>query len=303
VRADKPVIRIKRDASTVSIVADDRPILHYRYGDAPFKPYVKELFTPAGVQILRDSPHDHVHHRGLMFGIFVNGVDFWSERDVCGKQIHVALNAGQTNTGSDSGRVSFAQQLAWTPPDTNRPLLAELRTIDVHADPGLGATLLTWCTRLEPAEGAEEVRLTGTHYDGLGMRFVESMDRVGSFQYASGEPGPIVRGTERVTPCKWCAYTAPAGGKPVTVALFDHPDNARHPAGMFSMLRHFAYLSATPNVWKEPLALKRGKPLELCYGVAVWDGEVDGESIEGLYRKWLETAQPELYTPPSRGDK
>jgi hypothetical protein len=97
----------------------------------------------------------------------------------------------------------------------------------------------------------------------------------------------MVRGDERLTPVKWCAYAAKADGKPVTVAVFDHPDNPRYPAKMFTMLTPFAYLSATRNEWKEPITIKAGKPLNLRYAVAVWDGEADKATVEKLYQRWL----------------
>ena len=97
----------------------------------------------------------------------------------------------------------------------------------------------------------------------------------GRFFNADDKPGEVVRGDERLTPVKWCAYTAKADGKPVTVAVFDHPKNPRYPAKMFTMTKPFAYLSATGNEWKEPITIKAGEPLNLRYGVAVWDGEVD----------------------------
>ena len=67
------------DKSTVSVSNGDKPLLRYRHSGVPLKPYVDQLFSPAGVQVLRDSPHDHQHHHGLMFAVAVDGVDFWSE--------------------------------------------------------------------------------------------------------------------------------------------------------------------------------------------------------------------------------
>ena len=32
-----------------------------------------------GENLLRDAPHDHLHHHALMYGIRVNGVNFWEE--------------------------------------------------------------------------------------------------------------------------------------------------------------------------------------------------------------------------------
>jgi Methane oxygenase PmoA len=123
------------------------------------------------------------------------------------------------------------------------------------------------------------------------MRFIESMDSGGRFFNADDKLGEIVRGDERLTAVKWCAYTAKADGKPVTVAVFDHPENFRYPARMFTMTQHFAYLSATRNEWKEPITVKAGKPLDLRFGVAVWDGEVDKKTVEKLYQRWLKLSR------------
>jgi hypothetical protein len=97
----------------------------------------------------------------------------------------------------------------------------------------------------------------------------------------------VVRGDERLTPSRWCAYTAVADGKPVTFSMFDHPKNVR-PALWFTMAAPFGYLSATINLWKEPYALEAGKPLTFSYGVALWDGKVAAKDVEALYRRWLD---------------
>ena len=69
------------------------------------------------------------------------------------------------------------------------------------------------------------------------------------------------------------------------MAIFDHPQNVRHPANFFTM-RPFAYL-AEPVLKTEPLDLHAGKPMDLRYGVALWDGEIDASQVETLYRKWV----------------
>ena len=236
---------------------------------------------------MRDAPDDHLHHHGLMFALVVDEVDFWGEKPDRGKQLGGAPHLQPAGTDGGVRRVGFTQHLLWTPPESTKPLAVEDRSVTVHAGAGIDATLVTWQTELRPGPGRDAVTLTGTHYDGLGMRFVVSMDTAGQFLYAAGEPGPVVRGTNRVTPSKWAAYTAKADGRPVTVAIFDHPDNPRQPAGMFTMAGHFAYLSATPNVWKEPMEVKSGQPLCLRYGIAVWDGSVDAETVDRMHEKWL----------------
>ena len=39
------------DANTVTVREGNSPLLQYRYGGVPFKPYVKELYTPGGSNV------------------------------------------------------------------------------------------------------------------------------------------------------------------------------------------------------------------------------------------------------------
>jgi len=275
--AQVTAIEVVKNPSTVIINAGGKPIVEYRFSDVPFKPYISQLYTPGGVAMLRDSPFDHKHHHSLMFAIGADGVDFWAELPKCGKQVSKKLETGDG---------SITHQLEWTATN-GTPALIEERTIRIHRADGLNATLLTWQSKLQTPKDRGEIKLTGSHYFGLGMRFVTSMDKIGTFTNASGHTGDVVRGDERLALSKWCAYSAPAEGKMVTVAMFDHPANLRHPARMFTMLNPFSYLSATLNLWKEPFILKAGQSLELRYGVAAWDGKADSAEIEKAYQKWL----------------
>ncbi|MBM3860774.1 MAG: hypothetical protein FJ395_14135 [Verrucomicrobia bacterium] len=242
-----------------------KPAAEYRHANVPFKPYVAQLYSPKGAGVLRDNVADHLHHHGLMFAIAVNGVDFWAEKPTCGKQLERKLETHGN---------SLTQWLDWTAPD-GKVLMSEERTVTVHPGP---VTLLTWRSRLS---SKEEVTLTGSHYFGLGMRFITEMDKIARFINSANATGDVVRGSERLTSTKWNACIA----HNVTVVLFDHPSNLRHPSRMFTMNVPFAYQSATLNLWKEPFTLK--EPLDLRYGVAVWDGEQTAEEIERQYQRWL----------------
>ena len=276
-------VRIVKDNSTVSIFDGDRPVLRYRYNDVPMKPYVDELFTPDGVQVLLDAPSDHKHHHGLMFALFVEGVNFWEESaDNSGQQKNRQLCVGPGNANG----AAIVQKLDWVGPDSEEPLLIERRAIRVFSG-NPDATLIEWRSCLQTPPSRDTIELSGSSYNGLGIRFVPSMNNGGRFFYGNGKPGAVIGGDQCLTPTKWCAYTARANKKPVTVALFDDPANLSRPATMFTMSQPFAYLSATIDGWKHPITLTTGRPLELRYGVALWDGEVDGPTIERLYAKWL----------------
>jgi hypothetical protein len=277
-------LEVTNDGSVASITAGGRPVLRYQYLPQPTKPYVKEWFSPGGVNVLRDAPADHLHHHGLMFAVAVDGVDFWSENETCGRQKHRALSHVRTFTKEEDSSVGLAQRIDWLAPDRKRVMLGESRRIEAYRIRDDGATLLVWRSRLTPPGGAKSVTLSGSPYFGLGMRFVQSMDTGGRFQNADGKTG--VDGTNDAR-SDWCAYWAVAGEKPVTVAMFDFPKNPRHPATWFTMDSPFAYLSATLRLDKEPLVVQADQPLELQYAAALWDGHVEPREVDTLYRRLI----------------
>lgn len=283
---DTGSLRIDKGPSTVTVAAKGGPVIEYAFAEVPFKPYVRTFHTPAGVNVLRDSPFDHKHHHSLMYAIGVEGVTFWSETEDAGRQVHREFTSVGSGGSDGLATASFIERLDWIAPGDKGLLVTEERGIRIHESSSLGASLLTWSSTLRAAKGKPSVKLGGDHYYGLGARFLVSMDKDGRFLNAEGKEGEVVRGDERLAPGRWCAYTAKADGKLVTLAMFDHPANPKKVL-WFTMGVPFAYLSATVNLWKEPMTLEAGKTLRFTYGVAAWDGDADAKKIEALYRRWV----------------
>lgn len=282
--SEAPTVHLIKDQTAIKATFDGRPMFEYRFApDVAFKPYIFQLYSPGGVPILRDAPVDHIHHHGLMFAVAVNDEPFWEEvikgAIVGGRQI-----PRQTEVTGDL----ITQQLDWQT-RAGDIVLHEKRTIKPLAHPD--ATLLTWRCRLETPPGKESVTLSGHPYYGLGARLLESMDKVCKFMNSTGQPGVSIGGDHCLVPASWvaCSGPTPDGGM-VTMAIFDHPGNFRYPSQKFTMAVPFAYISTTLN-WKEPFPLKAGEPLDLCYGVAVWDGETPPEQIEKACRQWQESTR------------
>ncbi len=316
--AEEP--RVVVEPRSVLLQFGDRPVARYVYSEVPFKPYIQEFRTPSGVNILRDSPFDHKHHHALMFAVAVNGVNFWEEKDGFGQQRHRAIAGTFTGQLAGTACAAFTERLAWT--SGADVLLTETRTIRLLRDPAGKASLLSWTGALElygppgrrRAIPRPSVTLSGANYFGLGMRFLTSMDKSGQFINADGGEGVAGTNDKR---SRWCAYSADAEGKPVTVAVFDHPANVRHPATWFTMLDPFSYLCVTLGLHHEPLKLsdtttrpfqpRTGRrsatrvapPPPLIYGVGLWDGKVAAAEIERLHRQWVAIMdQVEHLAPP-----
>ena len=121
-----PAMNAKDDAGSIAIEDGDKPVAVYRFDGVPFKPYMKELYTPGGVNVLRDAPPDHLHHHALMFAIGIEKTDFWSETPGCGMQVGGFVSApsiGKTPEGYT--RKDFTQTLAWMPVSYGKPLAEE----------------------------------------------------------------------------------------------------------------------------------------------------------------------------------
>ena len=285
--AQQPPVGASADDKHVTAWMGGRVVMRYRKADVPFKPYLEELFTPSGVNVLRDSPADHKHHHGLMFAVAVDGVNFWEEGPDAGAQrsrsvaVLPGIRQSRQMTLLDLGGLD--QTIDWVGPKEDRPLLHERRTVQAFAAPRGTATLVMWQSHLSLPAGRESATISGADYFGLGMRFPVSMDKGGRFRNADGKTGVPETNAQR---SRWCAYSAEVDGKPVTVAMFDRAENYRHPATWFTMEKPFAYLCATLNLKKEPVTLKAGEPLVLRYAVAAWDGTVDAAEIEALYKRW-----------------
>lgn len=283
-------LRYDVSPEAVSVDRGRDPLVRYRYQEVPYKPYVQQLWTPSGVAILRDAPHDHLHHHALMYAVNVDGVEFWGETEASGKQVSRELDVGQGECPARN-EVVIIEHLDWLAPDGEKLLLQEKRVLRVAGGGGerekqsLEPTLVTWATELSVPSGKESVELSGRSYFGLGARFVESMDVGGRFFNADGAAG--VAGTNNVR-SRWCAYAAAVNGHPVTVATFDDPGNPRHPATWFTMDKGFAYLSATPDLHHGALTVVQGQPARFRYGVAAWDRHADASQIEARYQRWID---------------
>ena len=287
-RSSAQEVALDSQDHVTTLTVNGRLLLEYQSQSHPTKIYISRWFTPQGVQVLRDSPHDHVHHHALMYAIGIDDIDFWSEvpAEQYGKQVSSGISASSSTTNG-KGAATIQQTIDWVSPK-EETLGTESRTITAHLGVLPDASLLSWKFVLKPGPGKDSMKLWGRHYFGLGIRFVESMDQGSEFFTAGDAKAETVRGSEKLTRAAWCACFGNADGKPLTLAMFNAPDNPRRPATWFTMNDPFAYLSATLDLDKEPLTVVAEKPLRACYGIAVWDGKIDKDVIEQAYQKWLE---------------
>jgi hypothetical protein len=269
-------------------------ILVYAFGTNQFKPYVRELYTLDGMNMLRDAPADHLHHHGLMYAIQVNGINFWEEIKTSGYQIPDAeLTREVKRDSAGSSQARFSQNISWVTheaahaPDPDAfALLTETRTITVTVNPGSEEIAVQWRSDFAVGPAATSVTLTGTPYHGLGMRLPAEFDQVAVRQNAAGLPFSE-EGRDEVTIADWVAASQTMAGREYTVAVFHHPSNAGEHS-VFSMVNPFAYLSATQGLDKRPLEYERGDTFTVRHLVTVIPGRLTAEALERRYQRWIE---------------
>jgi len=271
-------------------------VLVYAFHPARHKPYVKELATANGFNVLRDAPHDHLHHHGLMYGIKVNGVNFWEETEGCGVQKVVRTEDPVVDTAGPRPRATLRQILHWLPPqdaflhDTSRAaLLIEERSLKLEVAESSGEVALQWKSAFTVGTRTNLVVLSGANYHGLGMRFLQELDPLAQHVNAGGAPN--LDGRQDVSVHPWGSVSFNRPEHPATLVLFGHPSNPRGHAAFFTMLKPFAYLSATQLLDKEPLLYRAGERWEINYLVTLSHGMLPSSAIQARSQQW-ETSRP-----------
>jgi hypothetical protein len=270
-----------------------RTVVRYTFTPGQYKPYVKELCTVEGRNLLRDAPSDHRHHHGLMYAIRLNQINFWEEVPGSGVQKPVGNVSSSPVTG-EGGRslVSLVQTLHWLAPEhaflpdtLDKALLIERRTLTVAVDEPRREVSLHWRSEFEVGRSTPEVTLGGANYFGLGARFHADLDA--KAQHLTGN-GPLdLSGNRQDVSCHpWAAVVWNAADAPATFAILGHPRNRGGAPWFFSMKTPFAYLSATEHLDQEPRTLLAGERFTLEYLVIAVATASTAETLQARYQRW-----------------
>ncbi|MGE9268406.1 MAG: PmoA family protein [Verrucomicrobiales bacterium] len=246
-------ITIEKNEDSLSIMRNGELVTSYRTDQ--HVPALYPLVGPNGTNITRHYPFtegndgeekDHPHHVSFWYthGL-VNGLDFWTTKHDPDCRIK-HLGFGETSTGSlsiggkSTDTASFSVKLAWNHKD--QTLLTETRTYTLSAnDDSLAIDV-----RSEITAPSEKVVFGDTKEGSFAIRFTPSLRLKGKVAKghifnSEGQKDGEVWGKR----ASWVAYQGPdAGGKDLTVAIFDHPENLRYPTWWHA--RDYGLLAANP---------------------------------------------------------
>jgi hypothetical protein len=222
-------VKITKLGEKVRVEIDGKLFTEYCFKNVP-RPYFYPVIGPSGENITRHWPmkegeneeHDHPHHRSLWFAHGdVNGHDFWSEKEGFGKIVHDKFL--KVASGGEAGVIQSRNR--WVA-DNGEIICTDTRTHKFYnrAD----GQIMDFEITIYASEG--NVVMGDTKEGSMAIRLAPTMQVEGTV----GEGHIINSEGHRDNQAwgkraAWCDYYGPVKEKVVGVAIFDHPQNPRHP--------------------------------------------------------------------------
>jgi hypothetical protein len=229
-----------------------------------------------------------------MYGIRVNGVNFWEERDQPGYERPVRLippRFGMSRAGLP--QASFTQWIHWVTSsnafaaDTaGVAMLIERRTLTLTVDESNQEVALTWQADFEVGPGAAKANLTGASYHGLGLRLPLAFNLDAQHCNSEGAAYPT-QGKGDVTRARWSCVSHPVGNHEVSVALFGQSSAERGLPVFFTMVQPFTYLSVTQGLDKSAIDHRAGDKFSLRYLLTASPKSQTQASLDERYQAWI----------------
>lgn len=286
-------VQIIEGTNSLRVEINGELFTEYHYTDAA-RPYYYPLLGPEHLPMTRNWPmtageneeHDHPHHRSLWYAHgLVNGVNFWSEEKNYGKIVHTKFTG--IKSGSKVGVIRSADD--WIAPD-GKIVCTDDRTMRIYNRPGM--KLFDFEITIHASHGP--VVMGDTKEGTMALRLAETMRLKGKIGHGHIINSEGVR--DDATWGKradWCDYYGPVDGKIVGVAIFDHPDNPRHPTSWH--VRDYGLFAANPfglhDFEKRPagagdFTIPAGKSATFRYRFYLHEGDNQQAKVAGMYREY-----------------
>jgi Methane oxygenase PmoA len=324
--AATPRIQIlpNESARRVDVVIDGKPFTSYIWPDNLTKPVLYPLRAADGTVVTRGFPLepragervDHPHHVGLWFNYGnVNDFDFWNNSYAIKKEdAHKMGNILQrkivsSKSGNDKGELTV--ETDWIS-GTQKLLLKEhtefvfsgeknSRTIDrvttlqaqdekvVFHDDKEGMLGLRVTRALEMPSTTAEV-FTDANGNPTTVAKLDNTGVTGNYLTSEGKKGDEAWSTRG----RWCMLSGKIGDEPVTVAIFDNPQNPNFPT--YWHARGYGLFAANPlgrtifTNGKEPplnFTIAPHESATFRYRVVIFSEIASPQTAEAEYQKFV----------------
>jgi len=240
-------VNITKQEKTLRVDINGKLFTEYCFKDVP-RPYFYPVIGPTGVPIIRhwpmkegkDEVHDHVHHRSLWFTHGeINGHDFWGEGGKSGKIVHDKFL--KVTYGRDMGVIQANNKYVAR---DGQVICTDTRTHRFHppvAEPD--GQIMDFEITIHASE--DKVVMGDTKEGSMAIRLAPTMrlkGKVGKGHILNSEGQRDVQTWGKRA--AWCDYYGPVEDKIVGVAIFDHPQNPKHPTWWH--VRDYGLFAANP---------------------------------------------------------
>ncbi len=294
-------VSLETDGRKVTVKLGDQLFTTFD-GQTYAKPILYPVYGPGQIGMTRNWPmqeevvgeaHDHPHHKSMWIGTEISGVDFWGEKG--GKVITTSID---TEFGENS-KNAFRANSDWIRNSDGQKLLTDQTVYRFGGDANhrwIDCTVKFMATEGDfqfddTKEGLFAIR---THPDlRLKANPKQGVQEVfGTAINSEGVTGPAVWGK----PAKWLLYQGPVDGKPMSIAMYDHPANLRHPTTWHA--RDYGLVTANPFGLHHflgeakgagALVVQQGDSLVLRYRVEFLKGLATKQEIEQHYQSFANT--------------
>ncbi len=251
------------------------------------KPCLHPVGLVDGTPLTWFRPADHPWHRGVwLTWKYINGLCYWEE----GAD---GLSPGRTDVlrvkaaAREDASARIELDVSFHPPE-QPPVMIEQRIINFSRPESDGTYRIDWQSTFVALDDLvlERTPILGepdgvAHggYAGFSIRMAAET-RGWNVQTSEGATDQDAHGK----PARWLAAGGKTpDGKPAGIAIFDHPQNARHPSPWF-VAKDMPYYSPAV-VFNEPLKLAAGESLTLRYRVLIYTGQRNKAALD---KEWDE---------------
>lgn len=286
-------VRIVEAGSTIEITIDGELFSRYHFKEVS-RPFLWPVYGPGQTPMTRDWPmgkgpndqEDHPHHKSLWFAHGeINGVDFWSEARGAGTTLHQEFV--EIESGKESGVIKSRNKLV----DREAKVIAtDLRTIRVYNT--RPHRLMDFEITVFASEG--DLVFGDTKEGTMAIRVAPTMrlkGAVGQGHILNSEG--VKDGATWGARAKWCDYSGPVNGRVVGVAIFDSPDNPRHPTWWH--VRDYGLFAANPFGQHDfekkekgvgDLTVRAGDSVTFRYRFYFHEGDAAQAAVEARYQEF-----------------
>jgi len=294
----KSGVQITRLEDRLRVEINGQLFTEYVFKNTP-RPYCYPLLGPDNLAMSRDWPmkntpgedHDHPHHRSLWYAHgAMNGQDFWSEQKAFGKTVHDDFL--EVKSGQDAGVIKARNK--WVAAD-GTVVCTDERTLRFYNPGRANERVVDFDITLFASNG--DLTLGDTKEGTMAVRLAETMRLKLKGKEGKGHivnSNGVRDGQTWGKRADWCDYYGPVEGKTVGIAIFDHPQNPRHPTwwhvrdyGLFAANPFGQHdFESLPNKAAGDLKVPAGESVTFRYRFYFHEGDEQQGNVAGKYKQY-----------------